>query len=541
MLSLVIGCLNEVSSLQDTISQALELSRPPGGLEISIFDDGSTDGTTAFLDHEPWLEHRRQGLIRLQRSPVRQGISRGRYKAALGCRGDVLIFMDAHLSFPQPDLWLQVADHFARDRSDLLALDCRDPNGAHSCASFFYTSRRLDHLTPDWISNGQAGEPQGAIDVPYVNGGFFAIRRSVYERLKGFPLFLQGWGHEDRYLSTLAGYLGYRCAADHRLIVYHQYKSSFGRIDVVLPPCTPCADPLPAGGVPSDLQLDYQFAEHGFDVTQVLLMNSLRCGQILYSVDTYDQLVAQLRTQYHETVLAPVLAALRAERPQLQSYLSNLGINALQRDEAMRLFFARWNPALPMLVEAGFQAARSLPPAQALEQLQALPLRLTNLAGRQADEFSVARLYAEADAASQLGDYHLVISRLTDLLAIQPDYLPALRVLTAALRALGRTQAYRHWLEHANAVIEHHQASYGPGPLAAHHPACANNYLNHLYFPEADRAIWSELAELEISEEQPARAARWLFKLLEQTPGDEQVLARLASLHSQPVADPAHG
>jgi len=534
MLSLIIGCLNESSSLEGTISRALELSRPPGGLEISIFDDGSTDRTTAFLDHEPWLQHRRQGLIRLQRCPVSEGISRGRYKAALGCRGDVLIFMDAHLSFPQSDLWLQVADHFARDRSDLLALDCRDLNNEHSCANFFYTSRRLDHRTPDWIPNGQSGAPQGAIDVPYVNGGFFAIRRSVYERLKGFPLFLQGWGHEDRYLSTVAGYFGYRCAADYRLIVNHLYKNGSGQVDVVLPPCVPCADPLPADGVPTDLQHDYEFADHGLDATQVLLMNSLRCGQILYSVDVYDQLVAQLRTQYHESVLAPVFAALRAERPQLQAYLSNLGLNALQRDEAMRLFFARWHSALPMLVEAGFQAARSLPPAQALVQLQALPLQPANLTGRDADEFSVARLFAEAYAASQLGDHRLVITRTSDLLAIQPDYLPALRLLTGALHSLGRTEAYRHWLEHANAVIERHKPSYGPGPLGPNHPACINNYLNHLYFPEADRAIWFELAELEIAESQPARAAIWLCKLLEQTPEDEQLISKLSSLYRKP-------
>jgi len=41
-----------------------------------------------------------------------------------------------------------------------------------------------------------SADTPGPIDIPYVNGGFFAIRRSVYERLKGFPLFLQGWGHE---------------------------------------------------------------------------------------------------------------------------------------------------------------------------------------------------------------------------------------------------------------------------------------------------------------------------------------------------------
>lgn len=532
MLSLVIGCLNEGGFLLDTINKALALSPPPGGLEISIFDDGSVDGTSAFLDQEPWLEYRRNGLIRLQRSPIREGISRGRYKAALGCRGDVLIFMDAHLSFPQPDLWLQVADHFANDRSDLLAVDCLDQNAENSCSSFFYTSRRLDHLTPNWIPRAASADSLGPIDIPYVNGGFFAIRRSVYERLKGFPLFLQGWGHEDRYLSTLAAYFGYRCAAHYDLVVHHRYKSSFTEVTYVTP-SPPCVDPLPEDGVPLDLQRHYDLVDHGFDATQILLMNSLRCGQILYAVDTFDQLVAQLRTQYPQEILTPVLAALRRERPQLQAYLRDLGLDALQRDEAMRLFFARWHFALPMLTEAQFQAARSLPPDQALQQLQALPLQLANLRGVEAEEYTVARLYTEAQVAGQLGDHQLLIGRLTDLLAINPDYLPALRLLTVSLRATGRMQAYRHWLEHSNAVIERHRDSYGPGPLGAWHPACTNSYLNHLYYPEADRAIWHDLADLEISENQPARAAVWICKLLDQTPGDQQLLSKLSSLYSE--------
>ena len=536
MLSLVIGCLNEGDHLRTTLEEALALQPPSGGLEISIFDDGSTDGCTAFLDQEPWLEHRRAGWLRLQRSPVREGISRGRYQAALGCQGDVLVFMDAHLSFPLPDFWLQVDEHFRSRRSDLLAVDCRDQNGNSTTAPFYYTSRRLDHMTPQWALHGQHRAVGAPLPIPFVNGGFFAIRRAVYERLRGFPLFLQGWGHEDRYLSTLAAYFGYRAASQPDLFVHHLYKDSLTVPTGEPAPHSLCADPRPGAGVPLDLQPDYHFATSELDATQILLMNSLRCAEILYSADVRAQMLAQLSSVYAATAMQPVLDALRRERPQLQQYLERLGLNALQRDEAMRLFHARWKQALPMLVEVNLQAARALPPAEALAAIQALPLELSNLSGVDAEEFTVARLYLEANAAYQLANWNLAISCLTDLLAIQPDYLPALRLLTGALQQKGRHKAYRHWLLHSHAVIERHQATYGPGPLAAWHPACTNQYLQHLYVPEADRAIWFDLAQLEISEHRPAQAAIWLTKLLDQCPDDAQALAMCADLFPQASA-----
>lgn len=533
MLSLVIGCLNEGVHLQSTLKDALALMQPDDGLEISIFDDGSIDASTAFLDHEPWLTMRHQGIIRLQRSPAREGISRGRHKAALGCRGEILVFMDAHLGFPQPDLWLRVEEHFRRGISDLLALDCRDQNSDSTCSTFFYTSRRLDHMTPHWIPKQFAVSPDEPTAVPFVNGGFFAIRRAVYERLLGFPLFLRGWGHEDRYLSTLAAYLGYRCSADYRLIVNHLYQRNADSAISSPIPYEVCADPLPESGVPVDLQPDYSFADHGFDSAQNLLLNSLRTGQILYSEDVFCQLLAQLRTLYPADQLEPVVAAFEAERPQLQAYMERLGLNALQRDQAMRRFFARWRCALPMLHEVDLQAVRALPADLAIQRLQAIPHELGNLSGVDARDFKVARLYVEASAAHQLSDRQRVVRCSMSILALHPEYLPALRLLTGALRAAGDNQAYRHWLVYSADVIERYRNTYGNGPLGAWHPACMNGYLQNLYIPEADRAIWLDLADLEITEQNPGRAAVWICKLLDQTPGDQQLLSKLSSLYEQ--------
>jgi tetratricopeptide (TPR) repeat protein len=538
MLSLVIGCLNEGDQLKITLEGALAIQRPQGGLELSIVDDGSTDHCTAFLDQEPWLQYRREGWLRLRRHAAPEGISRGRFFGALGCRGDVLVFMDAHLCFPQNDLWLQVEQHFAEDRSDLLGLDCRDRNSGVSCAGSIYTSKRLDHQATAWLSfQAQAwvNEP-----VPFINGGFFAIKRTVYEQLGGFPLFFQGWGHEDRYLSMLAGYRGYRCMVNQALIVDHLYKAAF-------PDATPepqelpqeSCDRTPEAGIQPSIQPAYTFAVQPEDRSQQLLLNSLRFGEALYSQPVRQSMQDQLRAGYGEERLARGLAAIETEQPQLHAYRQRLGLDDANRDRAMEAFFERWRRYLPMLVEAELQLIRSLPPAEGLSRIQQLPRQLGSLHGSEGEQFTIARLYLEASFAYALADWTHVITCLLEALSLDPDYMPALRMLTIALRSAGRSKAYRHWLHHASAVIERHQASYGPGPIGAWHPASTNSYLHHLYWLEVDRSIWRDLADLHAAEGQRDEAARWFGKLLLQTPGDPELLQRLTELYSDNGANSA--
>lgn len=530
MISLVIGCLNEGDQLKITLEGALAILPPHGGLEISIVDDGSTDSCSAFLDVEPWLQYRRTGSLRLRRHAKPEGISRGRFFGALGCKGDVLIFMDAHLSFPQDDLWLQVERHFAENRSDLLGIDCRDRSTGISCVGSVYTSKRLCHQAAGWMrvqDNRLINEL-----VPFVNGGFFAIKRTVYERLGGFPLFFQGWGHEDRYLSMLAGYLGYRSMVNQELIVDHLYKSSFvesGNETGVFPQAH--CDLLPDDGIQTSIQPPFSFALDPADRAQQMMMNSLRFGAILYSHSVNDALCEQLCADYGKDAVDRGLAAIENEGKSLSAYRQMLDLDDSKRDQSMEFFFDRWQANLPMLIEAELQLIRSFSPAEALKRIQKLPLQLATLHGQEAEQYTIARHYLQASFAYALADWHHVIKCLSEVLILDPDYLPALRMLTIALRSVGLHKAYRHWLEHASSVIERYEPAYGPGPIGAWHPASSNAYLRHMYWIDVDRSIWLDLVELNVSVGNVSEAARWLCKLIAQTPHDTSLLNRLAEIH----------
>ena len=88
-------------------------------------------------------------------------------------------------------------------------------------------------------------------------------------------------------------------------------------------------------------------------------------------------------------------------------------------------------------------------------------------------------------------------------------------------------------MSHANAGSERYQASYGPGPIGAWHPDSSNTYLRNMYWVEVDRSIWRDLADLHAAEGRRDEAARWLGKLLLQTPGDPDLLQRLTELYSK--------
>ncbi|MFM7313706.1 MAG: glycosyltransferase [Cyanobium sp.] len=528
-LSLVIGSRNEGEHLERTLTAAFDLDPPDGGLEASVLDDGSTDRSSAFCDRDPWLQRRREGTLHLQRVSRCLGVSGGRRQASLACRGEVLVFLDAHLAFPQRDLWRQLQVRFRDPACHLLALDCYDTRNGQVTAGHVYTSRRLCHQHPAWVP--LQSEPLVGIEVPFVNGGFFAIRRHVYERLGGFPDFLEGWGHEDRFLSMWAWLNGYRCWLHQDLQVGHLYKDAFEPAPDGQP-VQPCADPIADDAVQLPAPPFCHADRTGADLSP-LLMNSLRCAALLYDQELFDQCLEQLRFDFGPEICSQGLALLDEERPQLDALLARTGLTPELRDQRVRDYVQRFRPVLPMIDEAELHATSTLAdPAQALEHVRRLPLSLASLSPPDADHYRCARLYREASFLYQCNDHAAVVRLLAELLTIQPDYLPAITMLVVCLRILGRSDGARFWLEEGARIVEVHRSSQGEGPIGPWHPACHNPYLRHLYWPGADRVIWGGLADLAEERGERAEAIRWLGRLLVQVPADPPLQGRLQALVS---------
>ncbi len=206
-ISVVVLTLNEGEMLRRTVS-ALDGTLPEAA-EIVVVDDGSTDSSTDFLKGAA-------GRIRLVHTS-HLGVARGRNFGARSSRGRVIVFSDAHVDTP-PGWWqplvdvLQdsvvgaagpgITDYFDRERRGFgMRLINTGLNAEWLCPEF-------DDVTP----------------VPLLPGGFWAIRREVFERTGGLDEGMLCWGSEDFEFSLRLWMMGYELRVAPEVEVAHLFR-----------------------------------------------------------------------------------------------------------------------------------------------------------------------------------------------------------------------------------------------------------------------------------------------------------------------------
>ena len=175
--------------------------------EIIIVDDGS---------HIPIRFNDDAEDIVLIRSEVAVGVSKARRKGCLSASGDVLIILDAHMSFDVE--WL---DHL---------LPAIDDNAIYCCAcwdyaltaprfwgaDFVWDSERLRGLSFEPIRNPP---PTPISDAPMILGACYAFSARTYATLGGFSPLYKIWGYDEQDLSLRARISGLqiRCIRDAKV------------------------------------------------------------------------------------------------------------------------------------------------------------------------------------------------------------------------------------------------------------------------------------------------------------------------------------
>ncbi|GIG92099.1 hypothetical protein Pen02_70350 [Plantactinospora endophytica] len=197
----------------------LRATSPGGEREIVVVDDGSIDPVGPL---GPGVE--------VVRNSVPAGVSGARRQGFALAGGEVLVCLDAHMTF-DPDWLTHMLDHV--------------DSGALLCASFWDYERTVGGFygadfewcgVRDYAAGHSPGfRPRhrvrypgpGASDVPMVLGACYMIRRTSYDLLGGFSPLFRVWGADEQDLSArawLAG-IGARCVADAR--VGHLSRKSF--------------------------------------------------------------------------------------------------------------------------------------------------------------------------------------------------------------------------------------------------------------------------------------------------------------------------
>ncbi|KER25232.1 glycosyltransferase, group 2 family protein [Opisthorchis viverrini] len=183
------------------------LKRSPPGLikEVILVDDGSTreylkEPLDRYLE-----EHYPDGLVRVIRSPRREGLITARIRGARAATGDVLVFLDSHCE-PNPNWLPPLVDPIARDHKvvtcpfiDVISADTFEyraqDEGARGAFDWELFYKRLPKLPQD------LPHPEQPFDSPVMAGGLFAISAKWFWELGGYDPGLVIWGGEQYELS----------------------------------------------------------------------------------------------------------------------------------------------------------------------------------------------------------------------------------------------------------------------------------------------------------------------------------------------------
>jgi glycosyltransferase involved in cell wall biosynthesis len=209
--SFIITSRDEEPALLASTINGLLATTNQSDREIIVIDDGSSVPVICL-----------QGEIILIRHPEPIGVSRSLRRGAEVASGDIIVWLDAHMTFA-PD-WLDEMLRYVDSGSLLCSAfwnyeqTVRHCFGARFvwCGERDYMKQHSPGLTFDHLTEFPGS---GCVEVPMVIGACYMISRDSYERLGGFSPLFRIWGCNEQDLSARAWLMGVgaKCVTEARV------------------------------------------------------------------------------------------------------------------------------------------------------------------------------------------------------------------------------------------------------------------------------------------------------------------------------------
>lgn len=219
--SVVVLNWNGLHFLRDLMpSLRVAVDRCPGDHEVIVVDNGSSDGSAAWLAAaQPWA--------RLVQLPENRFFIRGNAAGAAVATRDILVFLNNDMRV-EPDWLVELLRPFGP--GDLFAVGSRiEMQG----------ERTETGLTRCFLRHGEIrfvqvpGQPGDGVPVLWAGGGSSAFDRAKYDAIGGFEDLYFPMYVEDVSLSWQAWRRGWRAVYAHGSVVHHAHRGSatkaFGR------------------------------------------------------------------------------------------------------------------------------------------------------------------------------------------------------------------------------------------------------------------------------------------------------------------------
>jgi glycosyltransferase involved in cell wall biosynthesis len=200
-ISVVVVTRNEGAELHRTVENLRDTL--PGRSEVIVVDDGSTDGST--------------GRYRRRIVAKGLGVARARNLGASHARGELLVFADAHIRM-EKRWWTALAD---------LTADPKVGAAAPAIAQFGKENGYgygLRFTGPELDARWLQARPAAPVPVPILPGCCLAIRRKVFDVVKGWDSGLRHRGGTDNELSVRLWLFGYEGVVTPEVSVRHLFR-----------------------------------------------------------------------------------------------------------------------------------------------------------------------------------------------------------------------------------------------------------------------------------------------------------------------------
>lgn len=204
-------------------SLRIAVQRCPGDHEVIVVDNGSDDGSAAWLA----AEHSWAKVVQL---PENRFFIRGNAAGAAVATRDILVFLNNDMRV-EPDFLVELLRPFGSP--DLFAVTARIEMQGHRSETgvprCFVKHGELRFVQLP----GTAGEP---VPVLWAGGGSSAFDRHKHDTIGGFEALYEPCYVEDVSLSYQAWKRGWRCVYAHDSVVHHAHRGTservFGRAQV---------------------------------------------------------------------------------------------------------------------------------------------------------------------------------------------------------------------------------------------------------------------------------------------------------------------
>ncbi len=207
-ISTVVISRNEGFRLKETVENLRDTL--PGGSEILVVDDASTDGSTDFLAG-------RRGLVRMVRSSG-IGVAKARNFGGSRTTGEVVIFADAHLQLPI-GWWKPLLDALDDPRVGAVAPVIAGYNPRHLPG--YGITFRGSAMEVRWLKR----KPKGPTAVPILPGCTLAMSRAAFQcGCGGWDDGLLQRGNVDNEVSVRLWLLGYELLVVPEVVVKHYFR-----------------------------------------------------------------------------------------------------------------------------------------------------------------------------------------------------------------------------------------------------------------------------------------------------------------------------